>query len=226
MNAEHPSVDDLADAAEGLLDEPRALAVEQHLIDCSDCREVSTALTAITPMLAAEPAPSMPAAVDARMSAVLTAESARRAATVRPLRSSLGHFGVDLNRPGRVRRLLPTLLVAAAAAGALGFGGYVVSARAGLNEPPRVSAISSTSLGAEARALRKVTDLDPHRFSRAWICARPLVPGRITGLASTVVDGTPALLVYSRSGGRTQVTVVSGCSTVEPSAGPSAQLGR
>ncbi len=226
MSEAHPSPDDLAEAAAGLLDDERAGSVEDHLLACADCRAFATAFTEITLMLASEPSPPMPEAVSARLSAVLTTESAHRAASGRPLRPSLGRFGADLPRPARTRRLLPSLLVAAAAAGALGFGGYVVSARAGLNEPPRVSAISSTQLGPDARALRQVTDLDPHRFSRAWNCARSLVPGRITGLASAVVDGTPALLVYSRKNHRTQVTVVTGCGGVDPSAGPSAQLGR
>ena len=49
---------------------------------------------------------------------------------------------------------------------------------------------------------------------------------RIVGLASSTVDGTPALLVYTRSGATTEVTVVTGCATDRPSAGPSALVSR
>jgi len=66
--------------------------------------------------------------------------------------------------------------------------------------------------------------LSPHRFSQAWDCARKVTDGRITGLAASTVDGTPALLVYTESDGSTQVTVVTGCGADTPSAGPSALL--
>ena len=66
----------------------------------------------------------------------------------------------------------------------------------------------------------------PHRFSRAWQCAREATDGRITGLANTHLDGTPALLVYTRSTDTTLVTVVTGCDTPTPTAGPSALLPR
>jgi anti-sigma factor RsiW len=38
MNAEHQSIDELADAAEGLLDEDRTAFVESHLAGCAECR--------------------------------------------------------------------------------------------------------------------------------------------------------------------------------------------
>ena len=107
--------------------------------------------------------------------------------------------------------MLATLLAAAVAAAVVGFGAYVVSASAGLNEPPVVSAVSSQSLAVQAGALERSQDLDPHRFSRAWQCARQATSGRIVALASSTVDGTPALLVYTRSGATTLVTVVTGC---------------
>ena len=57
-------------------------------------------------------------------------------------------------------------------------------------------------------------------------CAREVTAGRITGLVSSSVDGTPALLVYSKADGSTQVAVVTGCGGGTPSAGPSAVLPR
>ena len=37
----HPTVEELANAAEGLLPEERAAAVAQHLAECDDCRQTS-----------------------------------------------------------------------------------------------------------------------------------------------------------------------------------------
>ena len=237
---EHPTVEELADAAEGLLPEERAAVVAQHLAECDDCRQTVAALGDVTTTLAGEPRPAMPSAVADRLNSVLLEEAARRAGTGTPPgpeapqpakpraarpRTTLGAFGDD--RPKRsARRWIAPALVAAMAAGLVGFGGYVLSARVGLNEPPVVAAVNSTELGPDATALERVIDLDPHRFSRAWQCARRATAGRIVGLASSTVDGTPALLVYTRSDGETQVTVVTGCNGAQPSAGPSAVLSR
>jgi hypothetical protein len=89
-----------------------------------------------------------------------------------------------------------------------------------------VTAVNSTQLGKQASALQQAADIDPHRFSRAWQCARQVTDGRIVGLANSRVDGQPALLVYLRSGQSTQVVVVTGCASAAPSAGPSALLPR
>lgn len=247
---DHISIDELADAAEGLLDPARSGAVDAHLGDCTACRAQVQALGRVRAMLAAEPAPTMPPQVQARLAAVLEREVADRAAGVRSLpvqgpvqgpgqpgqgpvppgqlrrpKPSLGVFGADLARPAKRRWLVPAL-AAAAVATLVGFGGYVLSASAGLNEPPTVSAaVNTKELGPDARALEQGVDLDPHRFSRAWQCARKVTDGRIFGLASTTVDGVPSLLVYTRSSGQTMVTVVTGCDQT-PTPGPSAAVSR
>ena len=175
----------------------------------------------------------MPDAVARRLEEVVAAESADRAhasdgsavgngqsASRREPRVTLGTFGTDLDKPRRSRWVIPALAAAAAAA-VVGFGAYVVSASAGLNEPPVVAAVDSSDLGAEAIALQRTSGgLSPHRFSQAWGCARQVTAGRITGLVSSSVDGTPALLVYTKSDGSAQVTVVTGCVGGKPSAGP------
>ena len=93
--------------------------------------------------------------------------------------------------------------------------------------PPVVAAVDIRDLGAEASALERTSGgLSTHRFSQAWGCAREVTAGRVTGLVSSSVDGTPALLVYTRFDGSTQVTVVTGCGGGTPSAGPSAVLPR
>ena len=222
---EHLSVDELADAAEGLLDPERAAFAESHIADCADCRAQSKALHEISGMLRSEPPLSMPEAVADRLNNVVAAESARRVEGWKP-RPRLGTFGEDLNKPSRSHWALP-VLGAAAVAAVVGFGAYVISASAGLNEPPVVAAVNSSDLGVQARALEQTAGgLSAHRFSQAWGCARKVTDGRITGLAASRVDGTPALLVYTKSEGSTLVTVVTGCASDAPSAGPSAVLPR
>ncbi len=109
------------------------------------------------------------------------------------------------------------VLAAAVAATLVGFGGYVVSARAGLNEPPSgAAAVSSGELPKQAGDLERERDIDPHRFSRAWSCAREVTDGRITGIASVTVDGSPALLVYLRVDEGQLVAVVEGCDENAP----------
>ncbi len=230
----HPSLTELAEAAEGLLDDERASQLADHLAGCAKCRDSAAELQAVSAALAAVPAPVMPVEVAARLDWVLAGEAVRRsrqpdrdkewAPSPSWTRATLGSFRAE--RPRRsVRRILLPALAAAAAAAVVGFGAYVVSATAGLNEPPVVAAVSSSNLGAQAGALAR-SGLEAHRFSRAWQCAREVTDGRIVGLASSTVDGTPALLVYTRSGATTEVIVVKGCGTGRPSAGPSAVVSR
>lgn len=240
---EHPSPDDLAEAAEGLLGPGRSAEVRTHVAGCLSCQQTDAALRSVSTLLAATPAPPMPPAVAQRLQAALAAESAQRQAAQvqtarvqavtalpapRPRRSpvTLGHFGGDPPRVHRARRWVP-VLAAACVAALVGFGGYVLSATAGLNEPPVVAAVvSSSDLAAQAQTIEQTRDLDPHRFSNAWFCARSVTRGRITGLAGARVDGSPALLVYTRSDGADAVTVVTGCGALEPSAIASAALPR
>lgn len=236
MNAQHLTTDELADAAEGLLDPARAAFAESHLAGCPDCHAQSDALRAVTATLQAEPPRSMPEAVAHRLNDVVAAQQVQRAdASVmgsglesvasRQRRATLGTFGEDLEE-ARPRWALGALAAAVVAA-VVGFSTYVISASAGLNEPPVVAAVNSRDLGADARALEQASGgLSPHRFSQAWDCARRVTDGRITGLAASSLDGTPALLVYTESDGSMQVTVVTGCGADTPSAGPSALLPR
>jgi hypothetical protein len=229
----HPSLTELAETAEGLLDDARRAEVRAHLAGCAHCRRSAAELWAVSAALATVPPPVMPPEVAARLDRVLAGEVVRRSHEPPPEHSgsiwsqprpTLGAFGAGRPRRSLRRIALPTLAAAAAAA-VVGFGAYVASATAGLNEPPVVAAVSSSNLGAQAGALQR-EGLDPHWFSRAWRCARQVTDGRIVGLASSTVDGIPALLVYTRSGATTEVIVVTGCETGRPSAGPSALVSR
>ncbi|MFI9360151.1 anti-sigma factor family protein [Kitasatospora sp. NPDC053057] len=73
----HPSVEELADLAEGLVEPAEAArALHRHLDGCAECRETADALAEVQALLGAvEPEP-MPADVAARLDAAL-AEAAR-----------------------------------------------------------------------------------------------------------------------------------------------------
>jgi len=53
MNAQHLSIDELADAAEGLLEEDCAAFAESHVAGCAECRANSEALREVTAVLRA-----------------------------------------------------------------------------------------------------------------------------------------------------------------------------
>ena len=255
---EHPSIEDLADAAEELLDPARNRALAAHLAACPPCQRRAAALEQVRTTLAAEPSPAMPPAVAARLSDTLREESRWRGSATGPAplaaprpdrppgayaldpghhlhqrpahqghgHATLGDVGAHRGPRPRWRRWAPAL-AAAVVASAVGFAGYVLSATAGLNDPPVLAAaVSTRDLAAQASTLEQRQDLDPHRFSSAWFCARSVTRGRITGLAGAQVDGRPALLVYSRSDDTTTVTVVTGCNGVQPTAIASAALPR
>jgi anti-sigma factor RsiW len=233
--SEHISVGELADAAEGLLGPERAAVVEAHVAQCPTCQAAAAEVRTVTELLASDPAPPMPADIANRLDAVLAAENQRRVLTgllderalprgSRQPKPSLGSFGSDLPKHRLRRFVLPAMVVAAAAA-VVGFAGYVVSASAGLNEPPTTaSVVDPKRLGSQAESIENSQELSPHRFSRAWQCARTVATGRITALTSVTVDGMPALLVYTRDDGKSYATIVTGCALDQPSAGPSAIL--
>ncbi|WP_425310614.1 zf-HC2 domain-containing protein [Ammonicoccus fulvus] len=80
--ADHPSVEVLSDAAADLLSASEAQRIQAHLEACADCRDVAAALADACLALESLPAPPMPDAVFARLTAVVQAESQRRASGV------------------------------------------------------------------------------------------------------------------------------------------------
>ncbi|MFE2724481.1 zf-HC2 domain-containing protein [Kitasatospora sp. NPDC059327] len=72
----HPSVDELADLAEELVEPAAAEELRRHLDGCADCRETSEALAELGTLLGEVPAPVMPADVAARLDAALAAAAA------------------------------------------------------------------------------------------------------------------------------------------------------
>lgn len=234
--SEHIAVDELADAAAGLLGPERARRIDAHVAGCATCTDRAAALAHVAATLAAAPQPPVPAEVVTRLDAVLAAESTRRqarSATLgrvdRSTKPSLGVFegGRQGSERGRLR-LATTVLVAALAAGVVGFAGFAVSASTGMNEPSAASPVrvSSRQLEQEATQLADSRNLSSHLFSEAWWCANHVTEGLVTGVVPAVVDGSSALLVYTSHDGEHYVTVVTGCPRPSPSAGPSVELPR
>ena len=220
----HIDIDELADAAAGLLDEGRAREVAVHVAGCPSCQASAAALRRVSELLAAEPAPPMPPQVAARLDTVLAEEGRRRAGliAIQPAGAAAPHRRTA-SRP-RLWLVAAAVLVVTTA----GLGGFVLTGLAGLNEPTASAPIRITSSEFEvgtSTAENQPAVNDPHRFSRAWWCARRVTEGRITGLSTAVVDGEPALLVYTERDGTRQLIVVRGCNA-NPSAGPSMVLPR
>jgi len=246
---DHPSRDVLADAAEGLLEPDETAVVDAHLAGCARCRAETAAFAEVGTMLAGASVPTMPTDVVRRLGGVVAAEQAAREVspllhavpgsgpdappvprhpygTRRRLHPSLGRFGEDLRRVSPGRRWGLPVLAAAAAALVLGFVAYVASATLGLNEPPTVAVSTAPGqLVAQANELRQRTDVDPHRFSQAWWCARQATRGRIVGLATTSAGSQPAVLVYVRSADGLGVQVVTGCGTRDVAGTPWQRIG-
>ncbi|HCU97136.1 MAG TPA: hypothetical protein DHU96_32255 [Actinobacteria bacterium] len=76
----HVGTETIAAFREDLLSRREAARVAAHLAACPQCTEVDGQLAAVTAVLAAAPAPPLPASVAARLDAALAAEIARPAA--------------------------------------------------------------------------------------------------------------------------------------------------
>jgi hypothetical protein len=254
LTAEHLTLDELADLAVGELPaEPAAVgastAAAEHLASCPACRSELEQLNADLGLVRAElgawgtaEPPPMPVTVAARLDRVLAEEAdARSAGASGGAAGGASAAGTDRNGPVatvtplkapatatyvKQTGVLRIMLAAAVAAAVVGFGGYFVSASAGLNEPSALSPtqVHPDALASQAKTLAESRDLDAHVFSAAWRCARKVTAGRITGIAPVYVQGEQNYLVYTRSGGITYATLVSGCDQESPTAGRPVRL--
>ncbi|WP_327679034.1 zf-HC2 domain-containing protein [Kitasatospora sp. NBC_00458] len=97
----HPSVDELADLAEGLIEaRDAAEALRHHLAGCPECRETADALAEVRTLLGATEPPAMPADVAARLDAALAAAAADHAATGTGSAPASGEPGSAPQTPG------------------------------------------------------------------------------------------------------------------------------
>lgn len=246
---EHIELEELADAAEGLIDDARMRVIDAHLAGCSRCAADADALTGVQQTLASEPADSMPDDVFARLQSVVTAEQQQRGAQTHRSRTPtagapttgapvagpgakqpLAEKYSDLTGAGTSPRALRAkfaggALAATLLAGTAGFGGYVASAAAGTDEPPAQDPMVSSTRGfADAAGEVRQGDPDAYTFSQTWTCVRKVTDGRVLGIKSGMVNGQSGYLVVVRDNGQTSAIFVTGCDTENPSAGPSAAL--
>lgn len=142
----HPDEQTVAEFRDGLVHGQRAAWLAEHLARCPRCGTVPARLDEVTAMLAAAPAPAMPADVTRRLTDVLAAEAAgRAAAAVRDGATSVegSHRGPARRRGPRRRFTMPKLLipVAVAACLLLAGGGIFLTKLGGVS--PSVGSSSS-----------------------------------------------------------------------------------
>jgi hypothetical protein len=77
---QHPDAEELARYQAGEIGGLRGRQLAAHVADCARCAAVNDDLAAVSRVLASVPAPSMPDAVDSRITAALAAEAATRQA--------------------------------------------------------------------------------------------------------------------------------------------------
>lgn len=242
----HLGLDDLADLAVG--ETPAdfsVVAAEAHLASCPECRAefaqvqadldlMSTSLASldlgsvpvVEPPATGVPVDEMPVTVSARLDRVLAEESEPDGSNVLPLRRPTPLRAPATATYVKQTGFLKLMLVAAVAASVVGFGGYVVSASAGMNEPTAISPVQvhPDGLASQAAEIAEVRDVDAHLFSAAWRCARQVIDGRITGITPVYSEGEETYLVYTRAGGVTYARLLYGCSDETPLAGTPVRL--
>jgi anti-sigma factor RsiW len=76
VTAAHLDYEELADFAEGILDDAKATSTEEHLAHCDDCRRRAAEVAQVSRVLARAPTPPMPAHLVDRLDAALAAEAA------------------------------------------------------------------------------------------------------------------------------------------------------
>lgn len=247
----HLGLDELADLAVGETAADLAVAAEAHLASCTACRAeftqvqadldlMSTSLAALD--LSSAPTLDLPVTVAARLDRALAEESEAR---IHPVGNDHSVSAdrirddnvVSLRQPTPLKApatasyvkqtgFLKLMLVAAVAASVVGFGGYVISASAGMNEPTAISPVQvhPDGLASQASRIAEDRDIDPHFFSAAWRCARQVINGRITGITPVYSDGDETYLVYTRAGGITYARLLYGCADNAPVAGTPVRL--
>jgi hypothetical protein len=149
----HPESDVLAEFQAGLVTGRRRASIASHLAACERCAGLSDQLGEIPALLAAAPAPAMPADVARRLDLVLAAETAKRDSSERAVDDSPAHRA---SSPGPRRRwdlrlVTQRILVPAAAVVVLAAGGFGLSRITGSSSSS--SAASGTAATAAPSAL-------------------------------------------------------------------------
>ncbi len=193
----HVSAEAMADFRAGLLPERKAAAISVHLSTCPRCAELDAQLASVTSLLAATPAPPMPAGLAARLDAALAAEAAARAAGTGIAHAASApapgtapppappHCPPPLHRPVPPHRPAPALhpgsggppeLAGTGAARGAAGSGHRPGWRCGSPRPPRRSCWWLAA-GTPSRSWYRAERRAP-RLGRRWE-PRPAWPARV-----------------------------------------------
>jgi hypothetical protein len=176
-NMTHPDSQDLAEFRAGLVTGRRGARISAHLATCERCAGLCDQLAEVSVLLAAVPAPAMPAAVAQRLEGVLAAESARRDHAERIVGDS-SRDRAPAPRPRRhwdFRLVALRVLAPAAAVAVLAAGGYSLS-RIGGGPAPSEASGSAASHAATAAPLPQARGAVPSAGSaRRYSAMAPLV---------------------------------------------------
>lgn len=199
--SQHPDVVDLAEYAEGLLDDSRRVVVDDHVGGCPDCSQTLSDLVALPPALAAAPLPPMPIDVAERLDRAIAAESEARAsgwsgaaAQVTPLRPK--------------RRWLAPVVAAAAVVGAVAIAVPVLDNESGSDDSASETADSAEEYQAGGGDLSEdggPTDMSVPNVERGSIAldsdsfGRDVVDAFYSGSRELRVSSRPVLAEYPSS---------------------------
>jgi hypothetical protein len=123
----HADVDTLADLHAGVLDGPDADRLREHVAGCRQCAATLEAVDAVQGQLRSLPAPSMPAAVAARLDAALADLRTERPASAGGSTAADQEDELAQARLRRSRRLSQAIAAAAAAVVVIAGGGVIAS---------------------------------------------------------------------------------------------------
>ena len=157
---QHPDAEELARYQAGEIGGPRGRQLAAHVADCASCAAVNDDLAAVSRVLASVPAPSMPDAVESRITAALAAEAATRQAASpavagaatekRSHRLRLVHAGKSISHARGVRPAM-AVLSAAACLVLVGFG-YLLSRTGSSSSSSATSAVAPALVPASGSA--------------------------------------------------------------------------
>jgi hypothetical protein len=173
---DHPSLEELADLAEGLSSQPQHT---EHVAGCPECSVRLADLSAVSAELAALPKLAVPADVAARLEQALGAERARATGTVVPL--------------ARPRPRVPAWMAAAAVA-LVAIGGSALAVNAGLFDGLGSKGSPTTAAQDGAKTAGPVLAHTGFGYTQAGL------RGQVAGLLSGKQPGSTALDESAGSG--------------------------
>lgn len=186
---DHPTLDELAEWREGLLDRDADERLGWHSTHCETCRSALTALAGVSASLRALPHPEMPGDVADRLQAALRAEP--------PLApTSSGATTVLAAHRARRRPQWPAIAAAAVVFAVIGGIGYTVATEGGGGSTSNAGSAAASGAGPSAAAgvaqapARASTGIVVNHTLRHYTVAS--LASAASGLLSGVASGAPS----------------------------------